>query len=255
MAVLAAGLAVLLIVLHLLGILSAVSGFVTSAIYRTAAPVHQIGANLVSGDRIECTDDTVTRLEQLMLENSKLRTLAAENAALKNALEFQEKEQGQVVLARVVAESVDVTNRGLVIDRGTDDGLKSGQPVVVGDGIIIGKVKSVRRQSATVLLLTDSVSKLAVSVQGGTGTSGLLEGDRGLSMMISLIPQSERLSAGDMVVTSGLEYGIRRGLVIGTVDQVHKDSQEPFQTAIVAPLLSAHHPVFVQVITSNEETS
>ncbi|MBU1916309.1 hypothetical protein KKC47_04265, partial [Patescibacteria group bacterium] len=103
-----------------------------------------------------------------------------------------------------------------------------------------------------VLLLLDSASKLAVSIQGGTDTTmGLLEGDRGLSMTISLIPQDERISAGDVVITAGIEPGIKRGLIIGIIEQIHKDSQKPFQTALVEPFGQAEHPVFVQVLTDN----
>lgn len=245
----------MLIVLHLLGVLAAIAGLARSLVFGVAAPVHRAGVGLVSESGLECTEETLSELEEMLIENSYLRTLAAENAALKNALDFTEREEDDLVLARVVAESADVTNRGLVIDRGADDGLQIGQPVVVDDGVIIGKVKSVRRSSATVLLLTDSVSKLAVMVQGGSGVSGLLEGDRGLSMAISLIPQSERVSVGDVVVTSGLEQGIRTGLIVGTVDQVYQDSQEPFQTATVIPLHRAKHPIFVQIIVAKPDQS
>lgn len=253
-AVAIAGLVVLLIFLHLVGVFSALTKVVTSLLFRTAEPIHQLSANLVQNDEVKrkCTADTITQFEQLLLENSKLRTLTAENAALKGALNFQEKETSRIVLARVVAESPNATNRGLIIDRGAADGLKPGQPVVVNDGIIIGKIKSVKSNSAIVLLLLDSASKLAVSIQGGTDTTlGLLEGDRGLSMTISLIPQDERISAGDVVITAGIEPGIKRGLVIGTVEQIHKDSQKPFQTALVEPFGQAEHPVFVQVLIDN----
>jgi len=254
-AVFAAGFAVLLILLHLVGVLSWVSGMVATATYRLAAPLHRIGSGMASaGERDECAcaADIKAQLEQLMIDNSKLRTLAAENAALKTALDFQERDTDALVMARVVAESSDITNRGLVIDRGSGDGIEPGQPVVVDDGLLVGKIHTTGKKSSTVLMLTDSVSRLAVSLQGGSGTTGLLEGDRGLSMMMSLIPQNEIVNVGDVVVTSGLEPGVRRGLIVGVVETVHKDDQEPFQTATVAPFNRAEYPVFVQVLVSDE---
>ncbi len=253
--IIAAVFAALLILLHLAGVLSWVSQMVASATYRLAAPLHRIGAGMaLAGEDGECAcaADLNAELEQVIIDNSKLRTLAAENAALKTALDFQERESDKPILARVVAKSSDITNRGLVIDRGQGDGIEPGQPVVVDDGLLIGKIKTVRRKSSTVLLLTDSLSRLAVSLQGGSGTTGLLEGDRGLSMVISLIPQNEVVNVGDVVVTSGLEPGVRRGLIVGVVETVHKDDQEPFQTATVSPLGHAEHPVFVQVLTSHD---
>jgi rod shape-determining protein MreC len=254
LAVLAAGLVVLLVVLHLVGVLSAIAGATTSTLYFLTYPVRRVGSSLASlaDSGSACNGDASAQLEQLQVENSKLRTLVAENAALKTALEFKEEVTERAILARVIAESTDVTNSGLVIDRGADDGLALDQPVIVDDGVIIGKIRSVHRNSATVQLLTDSMSRLAVSIQGGSGTSGLLNGDRGLSMNISLIPQDEIVSPGDMVVTSGLEGGIRRGLIVGLVEKVHKDSQEPFQTATVAPMGATKHPILVQVLVNNE---
>jgi rod shape-determining protein MreC len=254
--ILVAGLVVLVIFLHLLGLLTKTFNLATAVLYRVSSPIHQASVSLIKNveTKHECTAETITQLEQFKLENSKLRTLAAENAALKSALNFKEKELGQTILARVIAESSDITNRGLIIDRGAEDGLKSGQPAIVDDGIIIGKIKSVRKNSAVVLLLTDSTSRLAVAIQGGGDILGLLEGDRGLSMGISLIPQNEQVSLGDMVITSGIEAEIRRGLIIGTIERVEKDEQKPFQTATVTPFERARFPIFVQ-IPINDQTN
>ena len=54
-----------------------------------------------------------------------------------------------------------------------------------------------------------------------------------------------------IVVTSGLEPGIRAGLIVGTVERVQKDSQEPFQTAIVKPFESTARPILVQTLISD----
>ena len=85
------------------------------------------------------------------------------------------------------------------------------------------------------------------------GTIGVLEGDRGLSMAITLIPQSEKLAPGDAVITSGIEPGIRRGLAVGTIEKVNRATQDPFQSADVIPFRSLSHPVFVQVLLASEQ--
>jgi rod shape-determining protein MreC len=242
---------ILFILLHLLGVLSFAVGMIKTGVYAVAVPMHRVGAGLslsISGGECDCADALARQIEQLTIDNSKLRTLAVENVALKTALDFRESSDDVSVLARVAAESADITNRGLLIDRGSREGISIGQPVIVNDGVIIGKISSVSRNSATVLLLADSMSRLAVSLQGGSNVTGLLEGDRGLSMSISLIPQNEMVGLGEVVVTSGIESGIRRGLIVGIVDKVYKDEQEPFQTATVLPLSRSEHPVFVQVL-------
>jgi rod shape-determining protein MreC len=224
-----------------------------------AAPFHAVG-NGVSGFFGRFlgggTDDPATlhrTIDGLEAENAKLLTLASENSALKAALEFVERGTDDVVTARVVYESDDNDARLLVLDRGSNDGIASGQPVITGNGIIIGKILTVRRQSSTVMPLMDTRSRLAVAAQNAQETLGVLEGDRDLSMSISLIPQTEELSPGDTVITSGLEPGIRRGLVVGTIEKVNRSTQDPFQSATVLPFSSTLHPLFVQVIRASKD--
>ena len=125
---------------------------------------------------------------------------------------------------------------------------RTGQPAVTGDGVLVGKVAAVTPLSATVMLLTDPRSRLAVALLDAEGTIGLLEGDRGTSLRIGLIPQESAVSPDDLVITSGLETGIRRGLVVGTVDQVSSGAQDPFQTALVRQSAAAARPLYLTVL-------
>jgi len=244
--------ATILVALKLLGVLSALSDAGVFLLHGIAAPMHRISSIVQpeANDNGNCNEIAV-EIETLKLENSRLRSLVSENAALKTALDFRDRESGHLVMTRVLSQSVDPTFSGLIIDGGHDIGLAPGQPVLIGDGIIVGKIQDVWRKSASVLFLNDSLSRLAVAVQGGSGTLGVLEGDRGISLAITLIPQAERIAPGDIVVTSGLEPGIRAGLIVGTVERVQKDSQEPFQTAIVKPFESTARPILVQTLISD----
>ncbi|HTM68192.1 MAG TPA: rod shape-determining protein MreC [Candidatus Binatia bacterium] len=250
----AAAFGVLLIVLGAAGALRPLTDPLAGLALRAAAPAYAAGASLDRAVERFFADDRADRetlakaVETLRKENAKLREQALENDALKLALHFQERASDAPILARVVSETDEDVFHGLVIDRGSDDGVRPGQAVVAGEGVIIGKVFEARRRSSSVLLLSDTKSRLAVAVQNASDTAGVLEGDRGLSMAIDLIPQNVDLSPGDIVVTSGIEPGIRRGLVVGTVEKVSKRTQDPFQTAAVVPFESAGHPLFVQVL-------
>ncbi len=221
-----------------------------------AAPLHTVGASFSSAVDARAEEkkidqqDLLAELDRLRVENARLQVLATENDDLKAAAGFQEREDERKVMARVISESADESLRALLIDRGAADGLVSGQAVIVADGVLIGKIGDVRASSASVLLLSDSRSRVAVAANDVEETVGVLEGDRGLSMSISLIPQTTDISPGDVIVTSGIEPGIRRGLAVGTVEKVEKSSQAPFQSASVKPFFSARHPIFVQVLVS-----
>jgi rod shape-determining protein MreC len=246
----------LLFVCYVFGWLAPITDPLAAALAKVAAPAYAAGTRLrdaFAGAPDRAANEVLQRsLEDLTVENAKLRTLVPENEALKAAMRFRERFRDEAVLARVISGSADDALMALVIDRGSEDGVLPDQPVIVGDGIVIGKVLEARRRTAVVLLLSDSRSRLAVTIQNADDTLGVLEGDRGLSVSIGLIPQTAEISPGDVVVTSGAEPGIRRGLPIGAVTKVVKNSQDPFQSADVQPFFSTVHPVFVQVLVPSE---
>jgi len=236
------------------GLLSRILDPVATVVHRITGTTYAAGTAVrtrvedVINDGTGNTDELAKTVDQLRIENARLRTLADENASLKAALGYQEELDSPAATARVISESADDAHNAIVIDRGSEDGIEPGLPVIAEDGILVGKVISATRRTASVLLLSDSKSAVAVAVQNAEGTLGVLEGDRGLSMAITLIPQTEHLIPGDIVVTSGIETGIPRGLVIGTIDKVTRNTQDPFQSATVVPLSAAAHPTFVSVL-------
>ncbi len=222
---------------------------------RAAALTARSDAEKISGKEPACDPGAAAELEALRIENSKLRTAASENESLKKALGFKPAPGETLVAASVIYESGDEWSRLFVIDRGSADGVAPDQPVVIGDGVIIGKIFRAGRLTSTVLPLADSRSRLAVTVQNAKETMGALEGDRGLSMAMTLVPQTEDLSPGDTVITSGIERGIRRGLIVGVIDKVTRSTQDPFQSASVTPLGQTAHPLVVQVIRTEPADS
>lgn len=191
--------------------------------------------------------------ERLLSAAAKIRTLAAENEELRSALGYRKSHPDVLVLAHVISESADASLAALRLDRGSEDGLTPGQAVIVGDGVLIGRIRSVSRYSAVVLLLTDSRSRVAVSAGELQETIGVLEGDRGLSVGVTLVPQSVPLNVGDVIVTSGLEPGVRRGFAVGSVEKIEKSTQASFQSAGIRPFALGRHPSVVQVVVPAPE--
>lgn len=201
------------------------------------------------------TADLRAAIERLTAENARLRTLEADNAALKTALGYVERGEVKGIAARVVSESEDDSESALILDKGELDGVKAGQPVIVGDGVIVGKISRVGPHAATCLRLTDSRSRLAVAVQDKDGTVGVLQGDRGLAMEVTYIPQGAAIAPGNTVVTSGVEPAVRRGLLVGTVREIRDNSQDPFQAATIESLPSARYPLYVLVLDESVATA
>lgn len=143
-----------------------------------------------------------------------------------------------LVTARVVGHGAAQTfSRTVTIDAGTDSGLTEDMTVVAAEGLV-GRVVSVTRSTATVLLVVDAESTVGARV-GRSQEVGFLTG-RGLldspdRVDLELVDPSVVPAAGDTVLTWGSENGgpYRAGIPIGTVTQLFSTPRDTTQRAVV----------------------
>jgi len=88
------------------------------------------------------------------------------------------------------------------------------------------------------LVISDSRSAVGAQVQNENNSPGVVIGKLGLALEMQLIPQSEEITKGQIVVTSGLEENIPSGLVIGQINEIDKKTEELFQTATIESPIS-----------------
>jgi rod shape-determining protein MreC len=218
---------------------------VSTVTYEAATSVHRFFRNLMGVDYGYC----VAERDAFARDAAELQALRSENKALIAALDYREDQQVRMVSARVVSSVQEGTARLLVIDRGSESGLVVGEPVVIMDGILIGKIIAVRDGVSEVMLLTDPRSKVSVVLLGEENQeiTGVLEGDRGIAPVVSLIPPDMKIILGSHVITAGLDPQIPRGLYVGAVDRAEKDEGSAFQRALISQPESAKYPIFVLV--------
>ncbi|NBS41543.1 rod shape-determining protein MreC [bacterium] len=206
-------------------------------------------------DAAAVSPERVARLEaerdSALIDKAELDRLRDENQELRDALGFVARQSLRSVLASVVSRSIGPEASSVVIDRGSDDGIVVGAPVVSGAGIMIGKVTSVTRGSATVRALSDHASATAVTLYNESRTIGVAEGLSGSLLSLQYVPQDEKISVNDIVVTSGLEQNVPSGLLVGIVNQVNSDPIAPFQTAVLEPLSDVRRVASVAVLVPN----
>jgi len=152
-----------------------------------------------------------------------------------------------VVAREVVEQSASQRNK-LIINRGFKDGLRENLAVVNSLGLVVGRLTRVKESLSEVSLLVDPACRLAVSVQSENGVSGLADGESGLTVKISFIPQTVKVAVDQLVVTAGLENDVPGGLVIGRVSQVDQASNELWQEAVVEPAADLDNLKIVAVI-------
>lgn len=245
----------LLIFLHWLKILSPIESVINKSFEPMLKQLYLLSlnfqpSNYEKAERVSLIEK-IKQLEvensQLIIDNTKLKILEEENQVLRQNLKFLSKSQFRYVMADIISRNeiatIDKDSQTIIINKGLNDGLSAGlaviSPIIYGDGnqgVIIGKVVAVKENTAEVYLATNRDCKIAVSLFNQTKTSGLVHGELGLTIKMEFISQIEDIKSGDIVITSGLEKNIPRGLVVGKVTEVNKDSNELWQNAIIEPL-------------------
>ncbi|MFQ5619685.1 MAG: rod shape-determining protein MreC [Rhodospirillales bacterium] len=176
--------------------------------------------------------DQVRELASLREENAGLREdkvrllqwqtvarrLEAENKALRALLKFVPGPEASYVTARVIGDTGGAFAHALVLNTGLRAGVRKGQAVVTGDGLV-GRVAGVGTRSTRVILITDLNSHIPVLVER-TRTRAILAGDNSEVLRLIRLPPGAEVTPGDRVVTSGHGGAFPPGLPVGVVGSV-----------------------------------
>jgi len=226
----------------------------------TITPILRTSSSLSQG--IGGMSGGLKKLDELERENRELRTEIAElrtsNALMKNlesevnrlnrALGFREHSPFNLLPAHVIArESISWWN-SCTIDRGIANGVRVDMAVVTEAGLV-GKIVTVAKDSAVVLLVSDEGLKVSVSIEG-TQEQGIISGTRASSnytpdLRVGFISKTAEVKAGMQVFTSGTGGVFPSGVLVGTVKAFTIKELEGVATVEPAVDLTRIEDVFV----------
>ena len=115
----------------------------------------------------------------------------------------------------VLADSGSPFRQSVLINAGARDGVRDGWATMDGIGLV-GRIAGVGERTARVMLLTDTNSRVPVTIQP-SGQQAILSGDNSALPPLDFIEDPSVIAAGDMVVTSGDGGIFPAGLVVGKV--------------------------------------
>jgi len=170
------------------------------------------------------TENAILRKERdrLLQWQTAGRKLEAENRALQSLLHFVPHEARGFISARVIADSGGAFAHSLIVNAGSDDGVKRGEAVVSGDGLV-GRIVGVGARAARILLITDLNSRIPV-VTEQTRIRAVLAGDNSYQPVLDHLPPSATVTVGERIVTSGHGGVFPPGLPVGVVVSVSDGS-------------------------------
>ena len=170
--------------------------------------------------------DNVELKEQLSgLKNrlNDLQVIQEENVRLRKLARLPFRKKYKTILATMVGTSSNDLEASIIIDKGTNDGIRNHLPVFSKDGLV-GQVINASTFASQIQLIVDSKSGVAAEIVS-RGAKGLVQGtyDRDLEMI--LVKKTVTVKAGDAVITSGLGGVYPAGLFIGRVSSVKNPPQ------------------------------
>lgn len=143
--------------------------------------------------------------------------------------------QYDYIAATVVGREISPFLQYIIIDKGTEDGVRYGMPVVTQQGLV-GRVDAVIAGAARIKMITDSTSVVNVYLQSAdieAQLQGSLTGD----LFLDLLPVDEAVEPGDVVLTSGLGGNYPPNVFVGQVLSTQSRENALFQTASVQPIV------------------
>ena len=194
--------------------------------------------------------------EQLLMQEftlQKLGHLEAENKRLNDLLNATNLVDDRGVLAQITGESADPFIKRVLINKGSQEGVYVGQPVLDAFGLM-GQVVEVEPYSSWVLLITDPQHSTPVQINRN-GNRAIASGtqDSLHRLMLNNISDTFDVVVGDTLVTSGFGGRFPAGYPVGVVNGVVHDPGEPFAIVTVEPTAQLENTRNVLLVFNEED--
>lgn len=246
----------------------AVGGYLTPVVTLVSAPV--IAAQRWLSSRYLAVYQVLNSPQDMSALRQQVTLLEDENARLQSqVIELQQqlrdteflfdllrfarsRPQDTYVAAAIIGRDPSPFLHYVIIDKGSDDGLRRGMPVVTAQGLV-GRVDAVIANAARVQLLNDPGSAVNVKLQSND-TEAMLIGSLTGDVQLDMVPQDANLHAGDVILTSSLGGNYPANILVGQVVSLRRLETELFQTALVQPAVDFSNLRAVLVIVEFSPT-
>lgn len=198
-------------------------------------------------------ENKVLRKEVDKLKNQifKYEELAKENKRLKNLLGFGTDTSYKRVLAQIVAWDASSDFKVLRINKGLEDGIKIQSPVVTSNGLV-GYIVRLTNHFADILTILDSNNHVDAIVTR-TRSHGMIEGLSQGKCTMQHVLRVAPLVLNDLVITSGLGNIYPKGIQIGTISKIERESYGTTQYVEVRPSVDFRSLEEIIVLVAHSE--
>ena len=187
--------------------------------------------------RADIQKDNARLKQESLIHRAQLQRmseLAAENLRLRQLLNATELLMDSVLVTEVIGVSPSPQSHTVTIDRGGDDGVYVGQPILDAEGLM-GQIVSVYDSHSVALLITDRSHALPVQVLRN-GVRSIAEGTSDYNRMtLRFVSPTSDIQEGDQLVSSGLGGRFPVGYPVGQVISIIQKPGKIFVDVEVDP--------------------
>ena len=189
-------------------------------------------AILKAGDLTE--ENIFLKLEnqELLSQNIELEKLKKENESLRIALGLGIEKEFNLEIVQIIAK--EISNDYLIVNKGFNDGIRAGFPVITETKVLVGKISELYENISKVELLSSKNSSFDIEIFGKEIYS-LAKGKGNFKILLDLIPKEGKIDIGDKVISSVVGGNFPEGLLIGEIEDIKKSDTAAFQQAEVKP--------------------
>jgi rod shape-determining protein MreC len=189
------------------------------------------------------------RVDVLERENEELREIQGEYQLLLDLFNrARQTPEYTRQTASVIGRDTSPSIRSIIINKGSDDGVRVGMPVESARGLV-GRIFRTTQHSAQVALITDNASAIPARLGNSRATGLLRGGGLGGSLIMDWIDLKYQVEIGEVALTSGLGGEFPQDIVIGRVSEVDRSEAELSQQAVVQPAVDFDSLEIVFIIT------
>lgn len=157
-----------------------------------------------------------------------------ENKILRNILNLPLIKEYSILDASIIGKDPYNFMDFLLIDRGSEMGVRKDMVVVDQSGFYIGKIIDVAAKTSGVLLVTDSRSAIS-AIDQKTRVQGLVKNDRTMGLYFDMVLQDSDIAIDDIIISLPHTGGIA-AQPIAKVVQIEKFPNKTFQKIKLSPL-------------------
>ena len=179
------------------------------------------------------------RQAELALLANQSEFLLIENQNLRQLMDVQKQVGFKTLPVEILFNPPNPISQRVVINRGSDDGLKLGNPIA-NDAGILGQVVRLYDHSAEVSLLEDRDFAVPVQVARNGLRAAVFGAGRGNPLELRYLPVASDLEVGDILITSGIDGVYPPGFAVAVISRIERNVDKNSSNVFCVPIAAVN---------------